>query len=232
MLLPFGFIKGFGKVRGAYKDTTLIHVAHHLLIFLGPQSPFLNRKAKLKEKYRQNQLPSRMARGLFSCHTKDQGQDPECGRRQGTKNTTFPPSKAELKRRVAGNRYPKMLVEVVAGRQGESCDAACVSVNRTCFEWGAIYAQMATHVLLDNITVYRSREFEPCTPNSVYGPMLPVSRSDLPSINALARPSDSIRLGSVRLFRCEVPTSFDSRRVCPCFNSTAAAQHGNMGLFQ
>jgi hypothetical protein len=226
-MLAFGLMKGYGKVRSAYKDTALVHVAHHLLIFLGPQSPFLNRTEALRKKYLKYRLPSNIAVGLFSCH------DPECGQPLGAQNSTrsIRPDKAELKRRADGNRYPKLLVEVVAGGPGESCDIACSRVSRQCFEWGAIYAQMATHVRLDNATVYRPRVFEPCIFNYVFGPILPVARSDLPIMDAMARTNDSIRLGSVRLFRCEVTTSLDSRRVCPCFDSTAAAVHGNVRLF-
>ena len=212
----------------------MIHVAHHLLIFLGPQSPFLNSTAQLKDQYLQYRLPFQLVRGLFSCQSKSQGHSsyPECGLPLGVQNRSFRPNKVELKRREAGNRFPQLLVEVVAGGPGESCDRACNGVNRTCFEWGAIYAQIATHVRLDNKTVYRPRVFERCKPDSVYGPMLPVSRSDLPIMGALARHNDSIRLGSVRLFRCDVSTSLGHRRVCPCFNSTAAAVHGSVGLFK
>jgi hypothetical protein len=219
-------MKGYGKVKGAYKDTTLVHVAHHLLIILGPQSPFLKRTEELQKKYLQYRLPSKIAVGLFSC------QDPECGQPAQNTNISYRPDQAELKRREAGNRYPKLLVEVVAGGPGESCDIACSRVNRQCLEWGAIYAQMATHVRLGNVTVYRPRVFVPCTFNYVFGPMLPFTRSDLPTMDVRARSGDSIRLGSVRLFRCEVPTSLDNRRVCPCFNSTAAAIRGSMGLFK
>jgi hypothetical protein len=223
-------MKGYGKVRGAYKDIALVHVAHHLLIFLGPQSPFLNRTEALRKKYLQYRLPSKKALGLFICHSNEQGYDPECGQPLGAKNSngSTQPDKADL---TDGNKYPKLLVEVVAGGPGESCDIACSRVNRQCFEWGAIYAQMATHVRLDNITVYRSRVFEPCIIKPAYGPILDIARSDLPIMDAIARTNDSIRLGSVRLFRCEVTTSLDSRRVCPCFNSTAAAIHGSAGLF-
>jgi hypothetical protein len=231
LFLPFGLIKGYGKVRGEYKDTALIHVAHHLLIFLGPRSPFLNRTEVLQERYQRYHLPSRVARGLFSCQSKSQGHEPECGRPLGAQNRSSRSDRAGLKRQKAGNRYPQQLVEVVAGGPMESCDIVCKRVNRQCFEWGAIYAQMATHVRLNNVTVYRPRMFEPCLFSSVFGPMLPVARSDLPTMNALARPSDPIRLGSVRLFRCDVPTSLDSRRVCPCFNNTVAALHGSVGLF-
>lgn len=163
-------MKGYGKVRGAYKDTAMIHVAHHLLIFLGPQSPFLNNTAQLKNKYLQYRLPFLLVRGLFSCQSKSQGYEPECGIPLGVQNRSIRPSKAELKRREAGNRFPRLLVEVVAGGPGESCDGACNGVNRACFEWGAIYAQVATHVRLGNKTVYHPRMFEQCKPNSVYGP--------------------------------------------------------------
>jgi hypothetical protein len=223
-------MKGYGKVRSAYKDTALVHVAHHLLIFLGPKSSFLNRTEALHKKYRQYSLPPKTAVGLFSCQSKAQDHDPECGQPLGAHNSIHP-NKVDLAHQAAGNRYPELLVEVVAGGPGESCDIVCSSVNRQCFEWGAIYAQMATHVRLDNITVYRPRVFEPCTLSSIYGPMLPVARSDLPTMDALTGTNTSIRLGSVRLFRCDVPTSLDSRRVCPCFNRTAAAVHGNVGLF-
>jgi hypothetical protein len=209
-------MKGYSKVRGAYKDTALVHVAHHLLIFLGPQSPFLNRTEALQKKYLQYSLSSKAAVGLFTCHT-------ECGAKNSGRS--IQPDKAFS---ADENRYPKLLVEVVAGEPGESCDIACSSVKRQCFEWGAIYAQMATHVLLHNSTVYRHRVFEPCTVKPAHGPMLAVARSDLPT---MAMSNESIRLGSVRLFRCDVPTNLDSRRVCPCFNSTTAAIHGSVDLF-
>ncbi len=234
-LLPFGLLKGYAKVRGGYKDTVLVHVAHHLLVFLGPHSPLLN-NTELLEKYLHFRLPSKDAVRLFSCRSPADQDESECGRlvaAQGpeSQNMSFKTSKDIDFHLASGYKYPQQLVQVVVGRAGEDCGMVCSRVDRSCAEWGGIYSQMATHMLLDNSTLYRSRIFEPCKAHGVYGPILRQARSDLPIIDARIRDSDPVRLGSVRLFRCNTSTDSSNRRLCPCFNKTYAAVLGGLGLF-
>jgi hypothetical protein len=51
LLAPFGWMKGFGHSRGAYKDTVPVHVAHHLVVFLGPESRLFGEHPDLRDQH-------------------------------------------------------------------------------------------------------------------------------------------------------------------------------------
>ena len=231
ILEPFSLLMGFQRVKGYYKDTVLIHVAHHLLILLGPASQLLRLSPLLSTKHAAQMLPPRLARWLFVCKEGD-GDEPRCGIASAY-NATAPTDKRELRRRKMGNRYPAGLVEVVVGEPGKSCNAACAGLDRVCTDWGAIFVQKATHVLLarGNGSEYRRRKFDKCKMDVWYGPIMSAARSFLPVIDSRSGPDDFIVLGASRLFQCATSMSQSLRRVCPCFKRTAALISGSANMF-
>lgn len=230
ILEPFSLIRGFDKVKGYYKNAVLIHVAHHLLILVGPASPLLRLSPLLSTKHAAQKLPPQMARWLFVCE--GYGDEPRCGM-VPPYNAILQATNLELRNRNLGIRYPADLVEVAAGEPGKSCDTVCKGLDRVCAEWGAIFVQKATHVLVarGNWSEYWDRQFARCEMSDIYGPLMSVVRSDLPVIDFRAGANGPMVLGPPRLFRCDSPTAHSLKRVCPCFNKTAAMVSGGAGLF-
>ena len=236
------------QARGGYKDTVTVHFAHHLLVFLGPNSPlFAGGRAQpgaphwyngtaLRERHRLYRLPPRLALGLFSCRTPADGDEPECGAPRPAANATARTvDRAELRRRGGGDRFPARLVEVVAGAPRETCDAACARAGgRVCAEWAAAFAHAATRVRVGDAAgdaAYRRREFPACTADEFLGPLLHSPRWDLPALESGAGPDKPMTVGPMRIFRCDAVPRRRVRRVCPCLNRTAAEARGSVGLF-
>jgi hypothetical protein len=126
-------------------------------------------------------------------------------------------------------------VVVTAGKPGEDCASACGRRGRECREWGAIFAHAASAVALDDGGAVRTVVRKPAegSVNGVYGPLLSVTRWDLPALAVGGGPGGPVMpagdegkgvvvtVGTPRLFRCKARTGRRSRRVCPCFNATA-----------